>query len=395
MLNTLTVTEFNNYIKNIFVAEEMLHNVAILGEISGFRISGAHAYFSLKDKGGILQCSCFQYKKTYVPKEGESVVVVGSPDYYVAGGRFSFIVSKIEAVGIGLLFQKIEELKLKLLSEGIFDESHKKVIPKFSKNIVVVTSKTGAVIRDIFRTIRKKNPLINIVVKDVKVQGEFAVNEITLALNAVDKLGYDCVILARGGGSLEDLMPFYDEAVVRAVYNMETPIISAVGHETDFTLCDFAADARAATPTAAGELVAYDFYQTHLQIVDMVNRMKLSVNKNLETDLHKTKFLTSSVLNGVERLYKDNMSRLKMMDMRMFTAVTSVTKNKEFLVEKMINTLDNLNPARILKSGYFKVYKGVNPVLSVKNVNIGDIITVKGIDGKLSAEVNTIVEENL
>ncbi|MEG2454334.1 MAG: exodeoxyribonuclease VII large subunit, partial [Clostridia bacterium] len=192
-----------------------------------------------------------------------------------------------------------------------------------------------------------------------------------------------------------DLMPFYDEAVVRAVYNMETPIISAVGHETDFTLCDFAADARAATPTAAGELVAYDFYQPHLQIVDMVNRMKLSVNKNLETDLHKTKFLTSSVLNGVERLYKDNMSRLKMMDMRMFTAVTSVTKNKEFLVEKMINTLDNLNPARILKSGYFKVYKGVNPVLSVKNVNIGDIITVKGIDGKLSAEVNTIVEENL
>ena len=224
----VTVTEFCTVIKRIFQAEEMLKNIAIVGEISGFRASGAHSYFSLKDSGAILPCSCFNYKKTYVPKEGEKVIVIGSPDYYVQGGRFSFIVSQIEPQGIGLLYQKIEELKKKLADEGIFDAAHKKPIPKFPKNVIVVTSKSGAVIRDICRTIRKYNDNIDIVVKDVKVQGEFAAREITSALYAVDKLGYDCCILARGGGSLEDLMPFYDEKVVRAVYDMKTPIISAI-----------------------------------------------------------------------------------------------------------------------------------------------------------------------
>ena len=170
----VTVTEFCTVIKRIFQAEEMLKNIAIVGEISGFRASGAHSYFSLKDSGAILPCSCFNYKKTYMPKEGEKVIVVGFPDYYVQGGRFSFIVSQIEPQGIGLLYQKIEELKKKLADEGIFDAAHKKPIPKFPKNVIVVTSKSGAVIRDICRTIRKYNDNIDIVVKDVKVQGEFA-----------------------------------------------------------------------------------------------------------------------------------------------------------------------------------------------------------------------------
>lgn len=391
----VTVTEFCTVIKRIFQAEEMLKNIAIVGEISGFRASGAHSYFSLKDSGAILPCSCFNYKKTYVPKEGEKVIVIGSPDYYVQGGRFSFIVSQIEPQGIGLLYQKIEELKKKLADEGIFDAAHKKPIPKFPKNVIVVTSKSGAVIRDICRTIRKYNDNIDIVVKDVKVQGEFAAREITSALYAVDKLGYDCCILARGGGSLEDLMPFYDEKVVRAVYDMKTPIISAIGHETDFSLCDFAADARSATPTAAAELIAYDVREYKKNVFDFLSRGKFATIKHLENAENRTKLLAQKVGSGMEKLYRDDFARLKLLLNRMKNAENTIIKTKEYQINKSINSLDNLNPTRILKSGYFRVYSDNLPVLSVKNVKTGDDISLKGADGRIFATVTGVEKENV
>ena len=413
----VTVTEFCTVIKRIFQAEEMLKNIAIVGEISGFRASGAHSYFSLKDSGAVLPCSCFNFKKTYVPKEGEKVIVVGSPDYYVQGGRFSFIVNQIEPQGIGLLFQQIEELKKKLYAEGIFDEAHKVQIPRFPKNVIVVTSKAGAVIRDICRTIRKYNDNIDIVGKDVKVQGEFAVREITSALKAVDKLGYDCCILARGGGSLEDLMPFYDEKVVRAIYDMKTPIISAIGHETDFSLCDFVADARAATPTAAAELIAYDVIEYKKNVFEFLSRGKFATIKHLENAENRAKLLAQKVGSGMEKLYRDNFSRLKLLLSRMNNAEEKIfksneyqaylllnrikiaeenlVKTKEYQINKSINSLDNLNPTRILKSGYFRVYSDNLPVLSVENVKTGDDISLKGADGKIYATVTGVDKENV
>ncbi len=391
----VTVTEFCTVIKRIFSAEEMLHNIAIIGEISGYSQRGAHAYFKLKDEGSALDCSCFNYKKTYIPKEGEKVILVGSPDFYVPYGKFSFVVNSIEPQGVGLLFQRIEELKKKLTAEGIFDVAHKIPIPKYCKNIIVVTSKEGAVIRDICRTVRKYNDTIDIVVKDVKVQGEYAARDIVRALVAVDKLGYDCCILARGGGSLEDLMPFYDEQVVHAVYNMNTPIISAIGHETDFSLCDFAADLRCATPTAAAEQIAYDCEEIRKNITDNLNRIKNGTLNLLSAYFNKTKYLATSVGGGMDKLYRDDMNRLRLADTRMLSAVSALQQKNEYAVDKAITTLDKFNPTRILKSGYFRVYSDNLPITSVESVKIGDDITVKGADGEIAASVTAVKKEEV
>lgn len=391
----VTVTEFCTVVKRIFSAEEMLHNIAIIGEISGLSARPPHLYFKLKDENASLDCCCFNFRKTYVPKEGEKVILIGSPDLYVKTGRFSFIANSIEPQGVGLLFQRIEELKKKLEVEGVFDVSHKKPIPKYCKNVIVVTSKEGAVIRDICRTVRKYNDVIDIVVKDVKVQGEYAARDIVASLNAVDKLGYDCCILARGGGSLEDLMPFYDEQVVRAVYNMKTPIISAIGHETDFSLCDFAADLRCATPTAAAEQIAYDCAEIRKSIADNLSRIKNSSVNLLSSYFNKTKYLAASVGSGMDKLYLSDMNRLRFADTRMLMAVTAFQQKNEFAVDKAITTLDKFNPTRILKSGYFRVYSDNLPITSVTNVKVGDNITVKGADGHISASVTEVEKEEV
>lgn len=392
----VTVTEFCTVIKRIFQAEEMLKNIAIVGEISGFRASGAHSYFSLKDSGAILPCSCFNYKKTYVPKEGEKVIVIGSPDYYVQGGRFSFIVSQIEPQGIGLLYQKIEELKKKLADEGIFDAAHKKPIPKFPKNVIVVTSKSGAVIRDICRTIRKYNDNIDIVVKDVKVQGEFAAREITSALYAVDKLGYDCCILARGGGSLEDLMPFYDEKVVRAVYDMETPIISAIGHETDFSLCDFVADKRAATPTAAGELVAYDYYALADELKQNVRRLTLNATRAYEKKSSATQICCNKLRRLASEFYLQRGHKIEVLMQRAKSQMERKMEIADARVDKATASLDNLSPLKTLRRGYFRLQADGKTINKVANLKIGDTVTATGSDGSIWAQVSKIEisEEN-
>lgn len=391
-MNFISVTEFNNVVKRIFNAEEMLKNIAIQGEVSGFKISGEHAYFAVKDQNSALQCTCFNCRKTYVPKDGEQVIIIGSPDYYVKGGRFSFNVTKIEAYGQGLLFAKIEELKKKLTSEGIFAEEHKKAIPRFSKSICVVTSKTGAVIRDIIKTVKLKNPVIDITVKDVRVQGDGAEREIAAALKAVDLLNYDIVILARGGGSLEDLMPFNSEIIARVVYNMATPVISAVGHETDFSICDFAADLRAATPTAAAEAAAYDYYAVIENIFNNLKRSNFALNNSLGIKARQTKFLASNLTHKLKEKHNGNLSKLRSACVCLKNDVDKNFVLKAHLLEKSITALDNLSPIRILKAGYFRLYSKDLPVMSVKSVKVGDKIYVRGSDGRLTATVETIEE---
>ena len=235
---TVTVSEVNATIKEC-VESPVFQGLEVFGEVSGFKYSGANAYFTLKDKFSQLSCVCFSARRTYNPKDGESVIVRGSISYWTKGGRLSLQATSIEPVGQGMLALEFERLKQKLADEGLFDESHKKPIPAYPKTVLALTSKTGAVIRDIVTTVRRKNPVIDIVVRDVRVQGEGAAHEIASVLKRVDTLNYDVIIIARGGGSLEDLAPFYDEELVRVIYGMKTPVISAVGHETDFSLCDF------------------------------------------------------------------------------------------------------------------------------------------------------------
>lgn len=387
--NIISVSEVNATIKACIDAP-IFKGLEVFGEISGYKFSGPHAYFTLKDKYSQLSCVCFNARKTYVPKDGESVIIRGSLDYYLKGGRLSLQASEITPVGQGALFLEFERLKAKLSEEGLFDESHKKPIPQFAKNVLVVTSKTGAVIRDIVTTVRRKNPILNIVVKDVRVQGDGAGKDIARVLERVDRLGYDVIVIARGGGSLEDLAPFYDESLVRAVYAMNTPVVSAVGHETDFSLCDFVADARAATPTAAGELIAYDYYA-----------MIESLNKNMSRLLTNT----TRTFDRKSSLLQRNCLKLGAIASEFYLkrehrVVTDIQKANRLVqrrleamegrVDKATVALDNLSPLKTLRRGYFRVRVGNDTISSVAKLNVGDRINATGADGEVTAVVENI-----
>lgn len=387
--NTISVSEVNATIKAC-VDSPIFKGLEVFGEISGFKFSGPHAYFTLKDKESQLSCVCFYAAKTYNPKDGESVICKGSVDYYVKGGRLSLQVSSIQPVGKGLLFLEFERLKAKLLEEGLFDAAHKKPIPKFAKRVLVVTSKTGAVIRDIVTTVRRKNPIIDIVVKDVRVQGEGAGKEIAKVLERVDNLGYDVIIIARGGGSLEDLAPFYDEQLVRTVYKMKTPVVSAVGHETDFSLCDFVADARAATPTAAGELVAYDYYAMADELKKNMQRLLTGTKRSYERktakaqlDMSKLQRLASEFYMQRTRKVEQGLEKSKNLVQRKFDLAAA-------RAEKATGALDNLSPLKILKRGYFRLQSGNETISKVSTLKVGDEITATGGDGTVRATVKEI-----
>jgi exodeoxyribonuclease VII large subunit len=390
---TLTVTEINTQIAACFDSP-LFANLEVFGEISGFKQTGAHAYFVLKDKTSQMSCACFNCARTYRPKDGESVVVRGSLDYYVKGGRLSLIAREIVPVGQGLLFLQFERLKAKLEAEGLFAQEHKKPIPQYPQNVLVITSKTGAVIRDIVTTVRRKNPVINLIVKDVRVQGDGAACEICAALEKADRLGYDVIVLARGGGSLEDLAPFYDEKLARVIYNLNTPVISAVGHETDFSLADFAADFRAATPTAAGEKVAYDYYALVQSVNDFSRRMSALTLRMFERKAMRAKLDAQRLKSIASSFYSVRENAVKTRMLKMKSAVLRKTDLSTLRFEHAVDNLDKLSPLKILGRGFFKISSANKSVISVRQLSVGDNITAAGADGELTAQVREISLKN-
>ncbi len=383
---TVSVSEVNATIKAC-IDSPIFKSIEVFGEISGYKFSGAHAYFTLKDKNSQLPCVCFNARKTYVPKDGESVIIFGSLDYWEKGGRLSLQASEIKPVGQGLLFLEFERLKAKLTDEGLFDQKYKKPIPTYSKNILVVTSKTGAVIRDIVTTIRRKNPVVNITVKDVRVQGDGAGKDIASVLDRVDLLGYDVIILARGGGSLEDLAPFYDESLVRAIFKMKTPIVSAIGHETDFSLADFVADMRAPTPTAAGELVAFDYYGMVEQIQNFTTYLKKNVLRHFEKCAMKVNLSTSKLSHAINVSYAQRARRVENALTNIKNQITKKTDFSEYKLNNAIESLNNLNPTRVLKRGYFKIQSGTSPITKVSLLKVGEVVNAVGGDGNFDAQI--------
>ena len=252
----LSISQVNNYIKNIFEAEVMLQNICVFGEVSSYKISNGIAYFNLQDENGLLPCVLFGANRFDVPNVGDMVLVVGSVSYYAKGGKLSFNATHIAPYGKGLLYEKFLKLKEELESRGYFNLDHKKPLPERVNRIGVVTSATGAVIQDIIDVTHRRNKGVDIVLYPVKVQGIGAEVEIAKGINFFSEYpNVDVVIVARGGGSLEDLQPFNTELVAEATYNCLKPIVSAVGHETDTTIIDFVSDLRAPTPSAAAELV--------------------------------------------------------------------------------------------------------------------------------------------
>ncbi len=384
---TLSILQFNTFVKNILDSEEFLSNISVFGEVTNYKISGGNAYFDLKDETAMLSCVKFGASELEI-KNGDLITVFGKVNFYVKSGRLNFIVSKASAYGLGDLYQKFLELKNRLEKEGFFREEIKKDIPRYAKRIGVVTSETGAVIKDIINVTKKKNPHTDIVVYPSKVQGVGAEDELASGIkyfNTRDDI--DVIIVARGGGSLEDLAPFNTEKIVKAIYDSKLPVISAVGHETDFTLCDFAADLRVPTPSVAAEVAVFDYYKE----IDKLREFALRLFQSL---IGKLKFNKEALINSNEILSKTMKLKLSEAKLRISNQFNKINHNIELTfnnhktrLDKIMEILSKLNPIEILKNGYSIVEKDGRKLASVSKVEVGDEIKISFSDGKISAQV--------
>ena len=383
----ISVTQLNNYIRNIFNSEIMLQNICVYGEVSSYNISNGIAYFNLKDENGLLSCVLFGANNFTSPKIGDMVLVTGSMSYYVKGGKLSFNATTIMPYGKGLLYEKFLKLKQKLEDLGYFSSERKKTIPSKVKRIGVVTSESGAVIRDIIDVTRRRNDTIDIVVYPVKVQGVGAEVEIAKGINFFSSYdNVDVIIVARGGGSLEDLEPFNTELVANAVYDCKKPLVSAVGHETDFTIIDFVADLRAPTPSAAAEIIAWE-KQVMIDQVDgllydigkIIYNMVVIKTKDCELLFQKIENSSNAIVNNafLKILSYEN-KILKFEDM---------LENIFSLIEKLEIKLENLNPKHLSNMGYSKVIQNNIVINQIRKINNDDEFTLSMIDGNIQAKV--------
>jgi len=394
MSNYISVTQLNNYIKGIFDAEQMLHGICVYGEVTSYKISNGIAYFNIKEEDNLLPCVLFGALKFPEPNIGDVVLLTGSVSYYVKGGKLSFNATKIEPYGKGLLYQKFLELKNKLENLGYFDISKKKPIPEYVKRIGVVTSSTGAVIQDIIDVTTRRNDTIDIVLYPVKVQGVGAEIEIARGIDFFSEYdNVDVVIVARGGGSMEDLQPFNTEIVAEATYRCKKPLVSAVGHETDYTIIDFVSDLRAPTPSAAAELVAWSKKDTIDNIYKIVLRMEKSLNnianQNLNFVERNLKDIEYSLIKGIN----EKINLINLFSNNIINQINNKCVNFENKVKLYEHTLSKLNPNNLLIKGYTKLELNGTPVMGVDEIKIDDIISVRLIDGKISAQVKGVDKE--
>ncbi len=383
---TISVTKFNTIIKDIFNSEELLHNIKIVGEVFGISVSKTATYFSLKDEESTLPCVTFIASNMQEIKEGDMVSVTGSPNYYTKSGRFNFIVNNIEPFGLGLLYQRFLLLKEKLEKEGLFDETHKKQIPNTIKRIGVVSSKEGAVIQDIKNVSWRRNKAIDIVLYDVKVQGNDAEKEIAKGIEFFsDYDNVDVVVVARGGGSMEDLSAFNTELVARATYNCQKPIVSAVGHETDFTIIDFVSDLRAPTPSAAAELLTKDTKLSFETLRKQTSRISRAIDtfvsaNNFYLQTLQDTFWAYSQVGLTERKTKFD-KLVQNLSNKLSSFVTDVEHDLNLKTIK----LSKLNPLDILALGYAKIEQNGKVLSSVKEVDKNLQLEINFADGTVTA----------
>ena len=397
MKEAVSVSQLNKYIKEMFLDNSILNNVIVKGEVSNFKESRGNYYFALKDDIAQIQCIVFtNYSGQNVDisgiVDGREVIVYGKVSVYEKGGTYAVYVNKIENSGLGEYYIKLEELKKKLQEKGMFDSIYKKDIPKYSMNIGVVTAKNGAAIRDIFKTIKDKNPYANVVLYPSLVQGDNAYKTIVDGIMELDKIGLDVIIIGRGGGSIEDLYCFNDERVAYAIFNAKTPIISAVGHEINDSISDLVADVRVATPTAAGEMATFDYeeFENDLEnykltldsiISDKIDQIKLridSANKQLQILAPKAR---------VER-YRDNLKHQKeKLNYEINNKLSNVKNDLKRYIE-MLKARDILD--KLSKGLAFTTNKQGKIIKSVKKVKKDDIIVSRIVDGTITSKVTSV-----
>lgn len=387
MVEAITVTKLNTYIKQIFDAEELLHNIPVVGEIFGISLSRNVIYFTLKDETSSLSCVSF-YPNIFIDvQEGDKVIVTGSPNYYTKGGKLNFNINKIEKVGMGQLYEQFVKLKEKLQKEGLFDESHKKEIPKEINRIGVITSKEGAVIQDIKNVAWRRNPMVDIVLYNTKVQGINAENEIAHAIDVMGKYNkIDVLVVARGGGSLEDLWAYNTEVVARATYNCPKPIISAVGHETDYTIIDFVSDLRAPTPSAAAELLTFDLNNKKSEMWGMFELLYSELKKYINKNISDNNLINYKLSNLIEKTIIREKNLLEIRKENILKQFNNYINQQYFDIGLLETTLKKIDPKTILSQGYAKIEQDNHSISKLAELNIKENLCINFIDGKIKAK---------
>lgn len=423
--NYITVTEVNKYIKEIINDDLLLKKVYLKGEISNFKAhSRGHFYFTLKDENSRINAVMFSFNNRnmkFVPYDGMKVLVTGKIDVYEASGAYQIYVEEMLEDGVGALYIAFEQLKEKLNKEGLFDKSKKKKIRRIPNRIGIVTSPTGAAIKDILTTIKRRYPVCETILFPALVQGDNAAgdiaNKIKLANALRDKLELDTLIVGRGGGSLEDLWPFNEEVVARAIYDSDIPVISAVGHEIDITISDYVADLRAPTPTAAAELAVPDI-NTIITYLDTATSRSYNALNNIislnykKLDNIKNSYILSKPLsmyeikeqkldNLIDNLDKAITKTIDSVKVKLFTIKNSYILNNPDMLYKysgqklnhIISKLEVLNPLNTLNRGYAIVKKDNKVLSSIKNINEGENITISLKDGNIESKIIKVGEK--
>lgn len=394
----LSVTQINRYISFKFKDDKKLSGVMIKGEISNFTAHrSGHFYFTLKDKESSIKAVMFKSHAVnvkFMPENGMNVIAMGNIFVFERDGIYQVYVTDIVPDGIGSVYVASEQLKAKLQKEGIFDQSAKRPIPQMPVKIGVVTSKTGAALQDIINILSRRYPIGELVLVPALVQGEGAADSISKALIQAGKFDCDVIILARGGGSLEDLTPFNTEKVAYAVYNSSVPIISAVGHETDVTIADLAADLRAPTPSAAAEVVSVSKEQLNGNLnyynEKLKNLIRIKLN-NAEASLER---LTERLIRFSPQFkIENNIRKFDDLQKRLDFAFIKIISDYENKYISRISQMEALSPIKVLKRGYSLIYKNSNIISNISKLECGDIIEIKMSDGTVKAKI--ITEEDI
>ena len=402
MQNTLvlSVSQLNRYIKMNFDADENLANIFISGEISNFtnHYRTGHLYFTLKDDSSAVRAVMFNSsakRLKFMPEDGMKVIARGRVSVYEASGQYQLYVDDMQPDGVGALNLAYEQLKEKLQKEGLFSELHKKPLPPYPEKVGVITSPTGAAVRDIINVLGRRFPYAEIVFCPVLVQGEGAHLQLTDAVNLFNsERAADVIIIGRGGGSIEDLWEFNDEGLARAVYNSEIPVISAVGHETDFTICDFVADMRAPTPSAAAELAVPDANELQYALSALKNRMFLNVSSGIADRRSRLEYLTSKgALKSPDEMLSNRSQRLDTAFSKMLSSYENRIGGKKVEFISAATALSKLDPMSVLMRGFaFVSDKSGKNVYSSQSLAKGDKINVRFHDGSAACEVKEITQ---
>ncbi len=417
----LTVSAITRYLKVKLDTDENLQTVFLKGEISNFKAhTSGHFYFSLKDDSSKINAIMFRSsasKVLFKPADGMKVLVTGRISLYEAMGSYQIYVDEMLEDGVGNLYVAFEQLKKKLKAEGLFDESHKRPIPKIPKRVGIVTASTGAAIRDIMTTIKRRFPICETILFPTLVQGENAKDDIVRNIERASNYDLDVLIVGRGGGSIEDLWPFNEEVVARAIYNSKVPVISAVGHEVDFTIADFVADLRAPTPTAAAELAVPNMSELKRHINQLAIRLNEGIYKKINyTKLYLDSVKNSFVIKNPMIMFENKKQSLDLMNTKLndlmlskvdklknelkqikksyvLTTPKLLYKDKTTELKGIIDKLELLNPLNILSRGYSVTYLNDKALKSVKKIHHNDILNIKLADGMLEAMVTNVKEE--